>query len=174
MTNLGQKLEILANVAIVVVAAAVVTVVYRDHQQPTRPARGPEIEVGATAPVKGVDWASKRKTLVLALSTQCHYCQESSPFYKSLSDQLANRKDLGFVSVFPQSAAEAEKYLREQGIRFGVVSQNLGSIPIAGTPTLLLVDQRGKVTKKWSGRLPADGEASVWKSLDCRGPEDCS
>lgn len=61
------------------------------------------------------------------------------------------------------------------GIQIADVRQvKLGSIPVVGTPTLLLLDPYGKVLKKWNGKLIASEEETVWKSLGCTGPEKCS
>ena len=45
-----------------------------------------------------------------------------------------------------------------------VVSVNPGTLKVSGTPTLVLVDNKGKVTKQWPGALrerEADVEAAL-------------
>lgn len=87
MTGLGHKLEIAANAAIVLVAIVVVITIYKGHSlTAAQRHRPPEIAIGATAPVQG--WSAKQNMLVFALSTQCHFCKESAPFYKRLADTV--------------------------------------------------------------------------------------
>src|SRR5437016_4057055 len=104
----ARHLEVASNAAILVVAVLIVTVIYREHrltaQQPGPPKA---IKVGEAVPLKNVDWAGNSRTLVFGLSTRCHFCSESAPFYKSLVSKVANKKDLHLVAVLPQPENES-------------------------------------------------------------------
>jgi hypothetical protein len=78
--------------------------------------------------LNGVDWKANSKTLVLALSTSCHFCSASAPFYRKLVDFQQGHPRLSIVAVLPQPVTEAEKYFetRELPIR-NVYSSNLFS-----------------------------------------------
>ena len=40
------------------------------------------------ATIPNLEWKQHRHTLVLALNTGCHFCEESVPFYRSLGERL--------------------------------------------------------------------------------------
>jgi hypothetical protein len=95
------------------------------------------------------------------------------PFYRrlvALRDQ--HRIDAQLVALFPDSEGEARGVLKDArldsiGLASGVP---LSRINVTGTPTLLLVDKRGVVSRAWSGELTPDGEEEVLKALKPRGP----
>src|SRR5690348_13621302 len=54
----------------------------------------------------------ERPTLVLFLSTQCHFCKDSSPAYRQVLESPAVRGgSLQVVTVFPQPRADVNAYL---------------------------------------------------------------
>ena len=114
--------------------------------------------------VPGVDWSRNVRTLVLAVSTQCHFCKESTPFYRKLQEQVG--KSLKTVAILPQSVAAAEQYLNGESVHVDQVRQvTLGDIGIRATPTMLLVNSAGVVTKIWVGRIKPEQEQDVLTAL---------
>jgi Redoxin len=112
----------------------------------------------------GVDWSRNGRTLVLAISTQCHFCRESTPFYRKLQQEAG--KNVKMVAVLPQPVAEAEQYLNGEGVHVDQVKQaSLGTIGIHGTPTMLLVDGKGVVAKVWTGKLSEPEQEQVLSIL---------
>jgi hypothetical protein len=102
--------------------------------------------------------------LVIAISTQCHFCRDSEPFYKELAEKSASRVKL--VAVLPQPQSEAEQYVRQAiapGIQ--VVSTSLNSLGVMSTPTLLLIDSSGRVQKAWVGKLDGPAQQQVQSLL---------
>ena len=90
------------------------------------------------------DIAKDKRTLVLALSTQCHFCTESAPFFQRIRKETS--KNLKMVAVLPQPVSESHKYLEGEGVQVDDVRQApLTTIGVRGTPTLLLVDNVGSV-----------------------------
>ena len=86
------------------------------------------------------------------------------------SDSEGARKerpeDLKLVAVLPQPVEETRKYLDGEGVHVDEVRQAAPeSIGVAGTPTLLLVDARGKVSDVWRGKLQPDEEEKVIATL---------
>jgi hypothetical protein len=70
------------------------------------------------------------------------------------------------VAVLPQSQAEAQAYLAGEGVSVDEIRQApLSDLDIAGTPTLVLVDQVGVVKHVWLGKLPSEEEAEVVTTL---------
>lgn len=108
----------------------------------------------------GVDWAKNRRTWVLALSTQCHFCTESAPFFQRIQKERA--RDLKLLAVLPQSITEGHRYLEGEGVKVDDVRQaEISSIGVNGTPTLLLVDSKGAVSQVWQGKLQPEQEGGV-------------
>lgn len=64
--------------------------------------------VGKTVTLPGVHFPAQRDKLVLAVSTSCHFCNDSLPFYRYLTSKLQGKLDI--VAVCPQAQADAESY----------------------------------------------------------------
>src|SRR6266403_2612076 len=67
---------------------------------PSSASRRPSIQAGTKISLVGIDWSKSDRTVVLALSTGCHYCSESAPFYQKLQQQ--NPNNVRLVAVLPQ------------------------------------------------------------------------
>jgi hypothetical protein len=112
----------------------------------------------------GIDWKGNGRTLVLAISTSCHFCTESAPFYRRLQAEVG--KSVKLVAVLPQSATEAQQYLSGEGVQVTQVKQiELGELGVQGTPTLLLVNSSGVVTNIWAGKVRSEDEDKVLSTL---------
>jgi Redoxin len=113
------------------------------------------------------DLTGRKKWIVLVLSTQCHFCQESAPFHERLAQMLQNSPDTGLIAVFPQDRQAVEQYKATYKVNFPniITDASLAKLQVRGTPTLLLVDQQGKVLKSWRGRLPENDEKEVRTEL---------
>jgi peroxiredoxin len=162
------RIETLANVMTVVVSLLLSVVLVKQFLLPGRSDRtaSPQTAVGTnlTRSLPGVDWKKNGHTLILAISTRCHFCTESAPFFKRIENERA--KDVKLVAVLPQPVEEARKYLDGEGVHVDEVRQaSLQSIGVAGTPTLLLVDAGGKVSDVWRGKLQPDDEEKVIATL---------
>jgi hypothetical protein len=58
------------------------------------------------------------------------------------------------VALFPQPVEESRAYLNRLGIGINdIVQSPLSSVGASGTPTLLLIDNRGAVVDSWVGKL---------------------
>jgi hypothetical protein len=158
-----KKIELLANVAIIAVAVLLGAALVRQYLLPggRDSAASPRIQKGATVAVPGVDWSKSNRTLILALQKGCHFCTESAPFYKRLAP-AASEKNVRVVAVLPQSPEVGRGYMADLGVPVSEVAQaSLDSISVSGTPTLILVDDKGAVLDSWVGKLPAAGEDEV-------------
>src|SRR5258706_12029134 len=137
MSSLVKRIELIANVAIIVVAILLGTVLVRSYllsRAPTQPPTSqPSVSPGTHLSVPGVNWQTNKRTLIMALSTQCHFCTESSPFYKQLSQQRG--ADVRLLAVLPQPVSESEAYLKELGFNADEVRQaSLAAINVSATP----------------------------------------
>jgi hypothetical protein len=169
MSNLYKKTELVANIAIIVIALLLgVVVVKRFILSPTTPAAVHPISAGTRIALPDVDWTKGRQTLLVVLAQGCRFCSESVPFYQRLAKEALGHSDVQLVAVLPQSPVEGRKYLDDLNVPIKEVKQaELPSIHVTGTPTLILVDSQGVVTSAWIGKLPSDEEAEVIRKLQC-------
>lgn len=161
-------IESSANVAIIIVAILVAIALIRTYllgappQQRVTNATPPS--EGSQIPGLDINWQASEQTLVLAISSSCHFCTESAPFYKKL---ISGKRNMRVIAVLPQPIDEGKAYLNRLGIVVDEVKQlSLESIGVRGTPTLLLIDSSGVVKKSWIGKLLPEEELTVVKTLE--------
>jgi hypothetical protein len=169
MSNVSKKVEVAANVAILVVALLLGVVLVKRYllpSPPPGPQRAEGLKPGEKLALADVDWGRSRKTLVLVLSTNCHFCTESAPFYQRLAREQSGRDDVRLMAVLPQSVEESRRYLDTNGVAISEVRQERpGEIRVPGTPALIIVDSAGAVVESWVGKLPPEKEEEVLKRL---------
>jgi thiol-disulfide isomerase/thioredoxin len=163
-TSKPSILQNVANVATIVVSVLLSVVLIKVFliPQPSRPPVAARSLVGLNMKqsLPGVDWAGNKRTLVLALSTQCHFCTDSAPFFQRIQKEAA--KNVRMLAVLPQAVEDSRKYLEGEGVHVDDVKQaQLNTIGVTGTPTLLLVDSAGRVSDAWQGKLQPEQEAGV-------------
>lgn len=169
MKNWIRKLEVVANVAIVVVAVFIVGVVVRNQLRKPRP-QAQSIAAGTRLSIPNVDWSRRDRTLVMALQQDCSYCSASAPFYRRVVQETRGNGRIGLVAVLPQEAGQARDYLHSLGIDAVEVRQlPLRAVGVAGTPTLALVDSKGIVVHSWLGKLSASSESEVLSAVADNG-----
>ena len=169
--SLPAKIEIASNIATIgaaVLLSAVLVKVYLVPGQrttaPTRPAAEAAVGTNLKSQIPGVDWSKNGRTLVLAMSTTCHFCKDSEPFYRRIRQEVG--AGVKMIAVLPQPQADAEEYLNTAGVKVDEVRQlALTAIGVRGTPTMLLVDGKGVVTKVWVGKLQGQEEEQVLSVL---------
>ena len=111
-----------------------------------------------------IDFSAGSQTLIMALRSDCRYCNESKPFYRRLVDRDA--PDLQIVVAAPTGDTGIGDYLTSGAIEpDAVLFVELGVLPVSGTPTLLLVGSDGLVTHSWIGLLDAKREAELLRVL---------
>jgi hypothetical protein len=151
--------EIAANISIIIVAVVIVIVFARNYLSASR-ASSPTIAAGDRLTGQPVNWHDSPRNIVLVLSTTCHFCKESSGFYRKLVEDCRNHART--VAFFPQTPQEAQAYLKAEDVQVDEVKHaNFQSLQIGGTPTLLLVDSNGVVQKVWLGKLTEAKEQEV-------------
>lgn len=166
MDRFGKKIEITANIAIIVVSILIGYVLVQKYLFRSNTQVPPTVPIGKKLSLPDVDWAKNGRTLLLVLQDGCHYCSESAPFYQRLVGET-HKRNISVVAVFPQSAEVGRSYLNNLKISVNAVKQvSLKSIGVLGTPTLLLVNRIGEVVSGWIGKLPSEKEAEVTRSLD--------
>ena len=167
---MDRVLGLLSDVLIIVVAVVVLGVIGirytslfgapTDFRTPGAQAVGERIDsVGVD-----IDFGASAKTLVMALDSDCVFCQQSMPFYRRLLE--ADRADTQIVvATSPDDSAIIDYLSTERVNPDTVVFVEPGTLPVPGTPTLLLVDDQGLITHAWVGLLDDYREAEVISSL---------
>lgn len=158
--------EWVVNVGSLALLVYIAFVLVNPHRNAFRPpARRVALKPGQTIPLAGIDWGKSHHTLVFALQTGCHFCAASAPFYTELLKKQQG-SSWQAVAVLPQPVDKSMAYMRTEGYSVPVVRQmDLAAIGVSGTPTLLLVDRKGKLAKEWVGQLGASGENEVAQAL---------
>jgi hypothetical protein len=137
---------------------------YESHHVPQPRMAQSVMLVGSTVQLPGVDFTRKDKTLLIAISDTCHFCKESQPFYRKLAETPNSTANL--VAVLPMPQPDADNYVRATiSSSLQAVSSPLAAIDVDRTPTLLLVDRKGKVIKAWVGKLDDAGQKQVQSDL---------
>ena len=169
MSKLSKKLELAANIAIIVVAILIGVVFVKNYLLSSRSA--PEsgdyrIPAGTKVALPNVDWAQNGQTLLLVLQKGCRFCSESAPFYQRLRRETASSSKVHMVAVLPQDVDESKQYLSSLNVPIDEVRQSeLDALGVQGTPTLMLVNGKGEVTESWVGKLPSNQEIEVLSKL---------
>lgn len=165
MEGISKRIEVIANLAIIFVALLLGTILIKRYLfQSTDPPD--EIAKSSSQLIKnqkldiaGVDWSKSDKTLVLAISSSCHFCTDSAPFYQQIAKSHPKTR---LLAVLLQPLSEGRRYVTSLGIKVDDVLQApLDSIKVAGTPTLILVSSEGTVVDSWIGKLSAEREKLV-------------
>lgn len=168
VSRFSSRVELVANILIVAVAILLgVILVQKYLLKKAGPAVPSTLQptIGSTVNLSDFDWTRHSKTLVLALQTQCHFCNESVPFYKRLIER-ANGQNVKLIAVFPSNKEESVAHLRELGIPDLEVRQaSLDSLRVGGTPTLILTNDKGQITNYWVGKLSPNKETEVLTHL---------
>lgn len=155
----NKSLRIAIDIAIVLAAITLGTLVVKRYFLNTVPASP---VIGAKILLEGVDWSSKRATIVLVLDKDCRLCTVSAPFYERLVKAANMNQELQLVAVTPDDTSEGRKYLNSIGISIANIRQSaLSDLNVPGTPTVLEVDSNGRITESWVGTLNNEQEINL-------------
>jgi thioredoxin-related protein len=146
-------IEKVANVSVILAVAVFLVLVARGELAKRHPPNlSPDALLGKMVTLPGVTFPQGRNALVLALSTSCHFCEQSLPFYKDLTEKSNGRFDV--IALLPQPEPEARSFIERASVKpTRVVSARLDTIGVNATPTILVVDNTGKVKSAWIGLL---------------------
>lgn len=167
--TLKSTLEVSTSIAVLLVAvAALSTLAITFFVKPASPNFRPGLEKGkALGQVSNLDYRSSEETLLIALNTNCSYCRESLPLYRKLSaTQPQGNKSLRIIALFPNRAEEVARYVKENQLVVDTIANvDFASLPVSGTPTMILVNNRGEVKDFWVGKLAATEADEFVRSL---------
>lgn len=91
--HLLRRIELVANVCIIVVALVICAAVVKRYllRSPSTTRDVPGVAAGTKINLTDVDWAKNGRTLLLVLSTDCKFCSAGAPFYQHLAKKRARR-----------------------------------------------------------------------------------
>jgi hypothetical protein len=167
MNSWKKWLEVITNIAVLCVCVLIAFIGIRDFLSPNTRAVLSGPSKGTHVSLPGVDWSRANRTLVMVLSTQCHFCSDSAAFYQKLLPAAITR-NIPVVAVLPQSIPESRQYLTGLGLQtsnISVLQEPMAAVHVSGTPTLFVVNNHGLVQRAWSGKLQAPGEAEVLNEI---------
>lgn len=150
-----------ADGAILLAAAAVfLFLLGRVGQQHTH-GSAKALRVGDPLELTGTKWATAEKTLVLVLSKDCRYCQESAPFYHELVRGLTDGKIRRSIAIVPKGRGQLEWLRDSLSFSQDIHHADLAAIGFFATPSLAIVDSSGTITDLWVGKLSPPDETSI-------------
>lgn len=116
----------------------------------------------AIGSIDGIDFSTGRGTLLLFASSRCRYCTDSMPFYRKLATIPTSENQWRFVVVGREPAEILQGYVQSHALTsVKIISIAPGVVRVRATPTLILVDTRGRVVREWRGQLQPRQEEEV-------------
>jgi hypothetical protein len=160
------------NVGIILVCGAVVADIgYRNFApRSLEPSTAPpaaqrprldEYKPGETlAALPGFTSRRGARSLLFVVKSSCRFCTDSMPFYQRVVQEVRTAKSpVQLVGVCLESAEACQEYFKRHNLTMDLtLGVPPGTLKIVGTPTLLLVDEGGKVAASWTGALPAPAQ----------------
>jgi hypothetical protein len=118
--------------------------------------------VGREVKLPGADWQAAPVSLVLQISSTCHFCDESMPFYRQLI--AARQSAAAKVPVLVASrdaVAVIRKHLEDEQVTVDKVLHSRMDGFGSSTPTVYVVDSKGLVKRVFLGKLDSSGEKEL-------------
>jgi thioredoxin-related protein len=163
---LKAKIEMVANVVVILLAVAIGFVFLKDRFANPDPEPN-EVKAGdRLMSLEGWDWSAHDRTLLLVLRKGCHFCEDSAPFYQRIvAKQQQDRSNTAIVAALPDAADAAKEVVKSERLEVqALAGVPLGRLKVSATPTLLLVDNSGAVLNTWVGLLSPQEELEVMRA----------
>jgi peroxiredoxin len=114
--------------------------------------------------VAGLDWKSYAVNVVFFISTHCHFCEESMPFYRQVTEIPGRAPQKLAISAISRDDPELLKgTLSKQHVNLDGVYRAPVIDALSSTPIVLIVDANGIVRRVFEGRLDSSREKDVLK-----------
>ena len=163
--TIKKRVETTINVLVVLVSITLVGIFIRHYF--FRPENVPP--TGTMTPgtkLSGLEKAglsNQPQSLVLFLSTDCKYCLHSIPFYQKLIEaNKTGTRHTPIIAVFSNDKADVDNYLRIHKLEIPTLTNaDYSEIKIPKTPSIVLVDNTGKIVKSWAGELTPGNQEKV-------------
>jgi len=105
------------------------------------------------------------RTLVLVLSSECHFCQKSVPELATLSTEAERKFRIPTVAVFRPSDRGADAFLRETGFVGNVIKISAPQLSSLPTPTPLFVNDKEQVLGNWVGQVTPERASTILSAM---------
>lgn len=125
-------------------------------------ASAPANPVGREIRLPGADWQAAPVSVLLQISSTCHFCNDSMPFYREL--MAARETSAAKVPVIVASA-DAVNVIAQHLVDEKVTVDKVLHSRLAGfaavTPTVYIVDSKGMVKRVFVGELDSSGQKEL-------------
>jgi len=161
-----SKLEKASYTAVIVVSALSAYTLLDSkirHVVPGRARQTASTMAGKRLDVAGLQWSGSRLNILIAMTTQCHYCMESLPFYRRLSQAVASQgRGVSLRAASSEPIETVRSFLAGHDVPVSqVLTTSFKSIGVTGTPTMFLVDPSGTVKRAYIGKLSEKQEGEI-------------
>ena len=168
------RLEKVAHIALIAVCCLAIFVLVSQRTNWFRPKPPPPLRAGDRLDLPGERWGSTPMTLVLAISSQCRFCEESLPLYRKLCGLRGSPPGVAYrvIAVSEEPRESLAGYLHRNGVDVDAVfSVPLARLGIRGTPTVVVADSSGVARSVLIGKLGEGREGSLMKAVNayCTG-----
>jgi hypothetical protein len=125
----------------------------------------PAYRAGDTIDVPAEWYAGSRRTLVLFGQASCGACQDATPYLEQLVSHLRGRAAVVVVSPGP-TLDQDQTWAAAIGVESSAVFPVPHRLRVRVTPTLVVVDAKGKILGAWEGVGPAGKQAPLTAAID--------
>lgn len=148
-----KLLDKIANVALILGVTVFLFVVVRgEFAKQEMPDTSPRALVGTSISLPGLQLDQRHDSLLVVISTNCHFCKDGLLFYKELSARAQGKLDV--IAVLPQPLAESQAFLLNAGISTTrIISANLNLIGVEALPPCFWSMVREKFRKNGKDSL---------------------
>lgn len=161
MSKASGRLDMAANLLLIVVSITVVGLFiqhYVSRQRSVSTNQGPT--VGERVAIEDVKFSGSKRSVLIVMQQGCQYCEKSVEFYQRLVQNKG--ADVNVIAVFPKLTPQTHDYLVKLGMPDVELRQTrFESINVVGTPTIIVLDDSGRVTNTWKGKLSPEKEDEV-------------
>lgn len=166
--NFKKHLEVATNIAVLLVAVVVlITFAWKFLAGSPKPKLQSGLQKGvAFKQLSGIPYGDSPQTLFIAMSTKCHYCDESVPFYKHLVEIQRGNSTTRLIALFPNTQSEVNQYVKDRQLDLNTIAAvDFNALNVSGTPTMILIDRNGKILDFWVGKLLEGDQLQVVKAV---------
>lgn len=161
----GTRVDQIANVLTIVVAIIFIGLFVQRYILASKPSSRPPT-IGRSLSLSGLDPSQSRRSILLVMMKGCRFCEASMGFYRTLRENRDSR-DRNIVAVFPPGTEDVDSYLTEHGLGgIDVKFAALSDLEVSGTPTIIVIDDQGKIVRSWVGKLSSELEIEVKNFLE--------
>jgi len=170
---LQRLLNTITNLAIIAVLVFLLVTTLQRRNRTNADTKTAEIEALAHrsfpefAKLRARGDALAKGTAIAAMSSSCIFCAESGGFYRRLISAIDRKAPRGRIFfAFDLHDTKARQFLSKLGLpKDRYQAADFQSLGIRNTPTLLIIDEAGRVRSAWIGKLTQSEEDQILRSL---------